>query len=114
MVFVPVRGTYSSAAAMDLGQRLTDTIRQYQEGHPGLSRTDIQGAIRIAESNTCASPLKLFISLALVIGAFVFGVAMFAAQMDKGGGRDAISFLPMILAAMVGVAFLVIRFARRP
>jgi hypothetical protein len=50
MIFVPLMDTCASASAMDLAQKLTDTIRQYKKGigdpdggrRPGrASRTDL-------------------------------------------------------------------------
>jgi hypothetical protein len=113
-MFVPT-GSYhhASPAAMELGQKLTDAIRQYQQSHPGVSATEIRGAIRMAEANTCSFPIQRAVMKALTLGAVMLGFVLFARQMDRGGRWDTFTFLPLIGVALIAGLFVAVKFARR-
>ncbi|MFC1573425.1 hypothetical protein ACFL6M_07490 [Candidatus Eisenbacteria bacterium] len=112
-MFVPPVKSQASPTALELGQRIINTIQEFQAGHPGTSATDIQSALRIAETNTAAVSRRKIIKI-LLLGLFVFGmfVALFYRR-NPDFADGAVPLFPAAIAVLVLVILGVVVFTRR-
>jgi hypothetical protein len=113
MVFVPPPSFRMSPAATELGEKIADVVRLYQQTHPDLSRREIRGALRVAERNTCATPMERVAFAVMSAMALVIGVVLLATKTDRGAPRDAFTYLPLIVIVMIVGVLAVFLFVRR-
>ncbi len=91
MAFVPVPQTDRevSIRARDLSQRLTQTIREFQQNHPGTTSEDVRQAVRMAAEGSGVSrggTGQQRAAIAVVLGIFFAGLGAFAFLQRAGGG----------------------------
>jgi hypothetical protein len=110
-MFVPP-SSQASPAAMELALKVTNLIREFQQGRSDLTPRDIRMALRMAEITTEAAPPRGAI-VAIVAGLAAAGmaVALFA---NKNPGNASPSgavfpFLIMVIGIAALLMFLVLR-----
>jgi len=89
MTYVPtpvyVPPPHASLEARELGGRIAEAIRDYQQDHPRMADADVQQALRIAQMQTGVGGAKrvmvLLVGLTLALVLFTLGVVMF---MNRG------------------------------
>lgn len=97
-VFVPPP---PSARARGLGRQLVETIENFRRQHPGTSTTDVQQALRLAESEVGTNRTLI---LAVVVGLLVLlgGVALFLYRSDES--RSLSTMVPIAILIIGGIA----------
>jgi hypothetical protein len=103
--FVPHVPQAPSPRAETLGQRLADTIHQFQQQNPGVSRLEVRQAMQLALARTagdaCPAPPRL---VALVVGVLVAGLVLALALGDTRASSSVFVALAVVgLAAVVAV-----------
>jgi hypothetical protein len=99
-----------SPLAEELGQRLAETIEQFRQQHPDLSRADVMQAARIAitrSGDVSSAPRSALI--AAVVGALLLGV--FATLAASGGRCPAQA--PVLMIAVAAAVVLVLLVLKR-
>lgn len=54
MIIIPPVHSTGSPAALELAQKISNAISEYQQTHPGVSSSDVREAIRIAQTSAGA------------------------------------------------------------
>jgi hypothetical protein len=104
-MYVPAQSPPPSAQAMDLGQRITDVVRQYLAENPGVGSTDVTQAFAVAR-RSLRSELGVRgsrVLILLLVGLAVLGVVTASVLLEISGDLDA--RLPSIT---LGIAILAV------
>jgi len=112
VVFPPPVTSSGSPAALELAQKISATIREYQQTHPGVSAGDIGDALRIAAQGRGAArrgPVAAAVVASLVVGVMIALGVMRAASRDSAAG----ALLPFFAVAVLLLAVLAAVAARR-
>ncbi len=111
-MFVPT-SFQASPAAMDLALRITNVIREFQQGRSDVTPRDVRMALRMAEvsmgSSYRSAPIAVMVAALAAAGlAFALLVAK-----DQGTARPQAPTFPFILLAIVVIVFLMLFVLRR-
>lgn len=112
MIIVPPVSSQATATAIELGRKLTAVIQEFKQSHPGVSASEIQQALKIAESNTGASAQRTQI-IALLTGLLLAG-ALLAFYFARAGdnGPSSSSMMPYIVVFVVIILLVVFKLKR--
>jgi hypothetical protein len=112
LAFIPsVPSRPPSPLAEELGQRLGETIEQFRQQHPDLSRTDVMQAARIAMTRSGgACSVARSALIAVVVGALLLGVF---ATLAANGGRCPAPAPVLMIAVVVAVVLVLLVLKRR-
>ncbi len=90
----------ASPHAVELGRRIGALIREYQQHHTSLTKTDIRMALRLAAQETGGSAtVRRFLLLGILMAVLVLGGVL--AFLEASGLEP---MFPMLLAAGILVA----------
>ena len=103
-MYVPIGSQTPSAQAMDLGQRIADTVRSYLANNPGIGAGDVTQAFGVArqllrDELGGVAPQTVAIILAAMMGVLVLGIFV---ALQLNGGWD--TRFPAISIAIVVIA----------
>lgn len=111
-MFVPVQAQ-ASPAAMELALKITNVIREFQQGRSDVSSRDIRHALRMAELSTGAgAPRAMILGAVMVALAVGLILALYTSGGTKGNAPSS-SMMPMLVITAVIALFVVMRLARR-
>jgi len=72
MSYVPTPTSVpASPQAQELAHKLEHVIREYRQSHPGLSSSEVQQAIKMAETRTGAGGLRTQATVMAMVGLTV-------------------------------------------
>jgi hypothetical protein len=110
-MFVPIQ-SQASPAAMELALRITNVIREFQEGRTDVKSRDIRRALRMAELSTGAGPARaMAISAILGMTATVLGLVLIISKGKESPGPTPAT-LPLILMMVVLGVFVMLLVVR--
>jgi hypothetical protein len=105
--------THTSATAIDLGDKLTQFIREYRGTRGGVTDTDVRHALRLAEHDTGVSLRRGTVSV-LATGFILAGVfAYLLYQATTGPGQLDLSVVAVFGSTLVLSLLIVYLIARR-
>ncbi len=114
-MFIPVAPNQSSSPfAMELGQKLTMVVREYQQSHPGLRGSEVREALRIAETNSGAAGARGYLGLVvtmLAVLVLVLDIFPRAGRFPRPGSPSA--FAPFVLVIALVLLLVYLRRSRR-
>ncbi len=112
MIIVPPVSPHTSALAIELGRKLTATIQEFQQSHPGMSSTEIQQALKMAESGAGAAGKKS--AVLLLLSGLLLAGGFFALYLKRTGGSAPSDYpiMPFVVGLLV-VGLLIVVFRMR-
>jgi hypothetical protein len=104
--------THTSATAIDLGDKLTQFIREYRGTHGGVTDVDVRHALLLAEQRAGVSPRRGTVSV-LAAGFLLAGIFAFLFYRATTGSGDldfgAMAFFGGALALALLLVYLIAR-----
>jgi hypothetical protein len=113
MIIIPPVHSTGSPAALELAQKISNAISEYQQTHPGVSSSDVREAIRIAQTSAGAGTNR---RIAVVVAAALAMVIAFSTMSTFGrAGHGHLSFfmMPWVLVVILTGLVVVALKARR-
>ena len=111
---VPQQAPPPTARSRELGKRIDDLVRDFKRDHPDVTDDELRSALLHSAPNGRPDPTNARRSMA-ILGATAAvvagGIALIQGSTRPGGG-GAWMFI-VVAAALAGLAFAVIQFARR-
>lgn len=107
-MFIPVP-TQASPAATELGLKLTNVIREFQQSRSDVTARDVRQALRLAQLSTGPDPMRA-VAIPLLVAVVVAGIAVFklVGEGSKQPGSSPV-MVPMILMVLIlGVALMLV------
>ena len=114
-MIVPVHIPSPSPQEQDLGQRIATTVRTYLAENPGIGSTDVSQAFMVSKQLIQPemgglSQQKIIRMVTVILGMLALGLTF---ALNFGGfDSDQIPVIA-IAAAVIGIAFVVVAFARK-
>jgi lipopolysaccharide export LptBFGC system permease protein LptF len=113
MIIVPPVHSSGSPAALELAQKLSNAISEYQQTHPGVSASDIREAIRIAQTSAGAGTNRR-IAVVLATGlAMLLAFSLVPMFGRVGHGHGSAFMMPWAMIVIMLGVFVIAMKARR-
>ncbi len=111
MIVVPPVHSSGSPAALELAQKISNAISEYQQTHPGVSTGDIREAMRIVQTNTGTGTNRRIGVMVAAVVSILIAVGLMPTFSHAGHVHD--FMMPWVLIVIVGGVFAIAMKARR-
>lgn len=115
MVFIPTVSTPQapSVQAMELAQRLQQTVAEYRQTHPTLTPEDIAQATRLAAGETEGASVTVKRGALAAVAAMVVALGSVVVFSSSGGGAGRHITVPAVAIGAAAIALVAAFVARR-
>jgi hypothetical protein len=113
MIIIPPVHSTGSPAALELAQKISNAISEYQQTHPGVSSSDIREAIRIAQTSAGAGTNRRIAVLVATVLAMVIAFSLTSTFGRAGHGHMSFFMMPWALVVIIAGLAVVVLKARR-